>query len=289
METNSERILIIGCGYLGIRVAKQLREAGVCVTATTRSEERASELRALDIDVALLDVENLDAADLWTQSFDSVIYAVAAGRGSDPRIAYVDGPRGSYERLSRSTSPPARIVFVSSTGVYAQSSGEELDETSEAAPTSEPHISIRSTEEWLAEQPGGIVVRLGGLYGPGRSPIEWLTRPGFRDRLTKGRDALMNWIHIDDAAKIVTRAALVGEAGETYLGVDGRPVRREDFYGLAAELADTEPPALTDDPDDGGKRLDGSATLRKLEVFLDYPDYRAALTAIARADKDSET
>jgi len=269
--------LIIGCGYLGVRVAPILAQRGYRVTGTTRTRDRIDELESLGVDAALLDVESLDDSVLARLRGDVVIYSVAAGRGRDPRPAYLDGPLLCLEALG--TTPTTRFLHVSSTGVYHQSGGELLDESSPADPQREPHISIREGERRLLER-GAIIVRLGGLYGPGRSPLEWLTRPGFRERLRKGRDAYMGWIHIDDAAELVAAAAIAGREGEIYLGVDDLPVTRGEFYTHAAELAGVEPPELMDDGD-RGKRISRRKVVEELGVTLRYPDYRAGLRSLS--------
>ncbi len=91
----------------------------------------------------------------------------------------------------------------------------------------------------------------------------------------------MNWIHIDDAAAAVCAAARRGRRGELYLGVDGTPVKRIDFYQCAAELAGEEPPELNTASADRGKRLSNRKLVEELGVSLLYPDYRRGLASIA--------
>tara|TARA_B100000678_G_C17856058_1_gene361174 strand:+ start:72 stop:347 length:276 start_codon:yes stop_codon:yes gene_type:complete len=91
----------------------------------------------------------------------------------------------------------------------------------------------------------------------------------------------MNWIHIDDAAAAVCAAVNRGRRGELYLGVDGAPVKRIDFYRCAAELAGEEPPELDTASTDLGKRLSNRKLVEELGVSLLYPDYRRGLESIA--------
>ena len=104
---------------------------------------------------------------------------------------------------------------------------------------------------------------------------------GFRERLGGSAEAWMNWIHIDDAAAAVCAAVNRGRKGELYLGVDGAPVKRIDFYRYAAKLAGEEPPELDTASTDRGKRLSNRKLIEELGVSLLYPDYLRGLESIA--------
>ena len=275
-----KKALLIGCGYLGERVALRLQALGLAVTGTTRSESRAGELREAGIPAALLDLETAAENPLLEEKWDVAVYAAAPGRGGNAELVFRDAALSCCQELGTGLE---RFVHVSSTGVYPQSSGEALDEDSPADPVDERPALIREAERLLLKEEASLVVRLGGLYGPGRSPLEWLRRPGFRERLRAGAAAWMNWIHIEDAAAAVSAAATGGRRGEIYLGVDGCPVKRSDFYRRAAELAGVEPPELDTNSSDLGKRLSNSKLLEELGVKLLYPDYRSGLEALAGA------
>ncbi len=270
-----KRTLIIGCGYLGKRIAHNLRETGVEVCGTTRSEARAAELEEAGIPSAVLELAAAREAPVLEEEWDAAVYCAAPGKGGNETLVFRDAPAACRERLGA-----ARFVYVSSTGVYQQTGGELLDETSPAEPAEGRPALLRETERALLDEGDNVVVRLGGLYGPGRSPIEWLKRPGFRTRLGGSAEAWMNWIHIDDAAVAVGAALTKGRAGELYLGVDGSPVKRADFYRLASKLADEDPPELDIGSPDLGKRLSNRKLIEELEVSLLYPDYRRGLEAI---------
>lgn len=280
-EDTGRRALVVGSGYLGTRVAKLLAGERYMVLATCRSERRLSELSELEdrrIDARRLDLEDCESNNLWKERYQVVVYCVAAGRRGDPRLAYVDGPRKVLDCLRE--RPPDRFIFTSSTGVHAQSDGSDVDEES-------PALAREGSPRWILEgeelvrHRGGTVLRLGGLYGPGRSPLDWLRREDFRGRLDGSSAAFLNWIHVDDAASAVTRAVQAGRPGETYLVVDGNPVRRGDFYSLAARLTGVEAPALGDDPTDRGKKCRNDKMLRELGVVLRYPSYREGLESLA--------
>ncbi|HVR74092.1 MAG TPA: SDR family oxidoreductase [Planctomycetota bacterium] len=284
-STSLGRALIVGCGYLGTRVGSLLRENGLAVTATTTRSERMPELCSLGFEAALLDAARLETSTVWTERHDAVVYCVAPGRAGDPVAAFRDGPARCLERLRESQSPPPRsFVFVSSTGVYHQRDGSWVDEESPAEPTEERHQHLRAGEEAVlaASREMGIeaasVLRLGGLYGPGRSPVEWLRRPEMRERILRGgAEAFMNWVRVEDAARAVALALERAEGGGVYLIVDGNPVRRGEFYRFAAEIARLPAPEFPSDPSDLGKRCSGRKAAADLRFAPRLPSYREGL------------
>jgi nucleoside-diphosphate-sugar epimerase len=274
-------VLLVGSGYLGRRIVTRLLEQGIEVTATSTRLERLDEIRSLGAEPLRLDLATVDATTIGNRRWESVIVAVAPGSAGDAELVYHEGPTRLRAAL---VPPPSRFVYVSSTGVYAQDRGEIIDEDSIAANRSGSSGPIRTFEERLLGDErcaNGIVIRIAGLYGPGRSPIDWLRNPPFRARLGKGGEAYMNWIHVDDAASGVAAAAVRGEPGRVYLLSDGRPVKRRDFYEEAARLGATPPPIFSNDAD-RGKRIDPRRTLEELEIFLRYPDHSTGLASIAQ-------
>ena len=279
--------LILGCGYLGRQVARRLLGEGYAVTATTRSEARLDELRAEGAEGILFDLAEAATSPLLSRPFDVVLYAVAPGSGGDSQLAFHDGALAIAQRVQT-----GRFVYVSSIGVYAQRDGQELDETSASEPEEPRPQTIRHAERsLLASSAEGtcpaIVLRLGGLYGPGRSPIDWLDRAPMRARLeARGRAAYMNWIHIDDAADVTVLTAQRGRPGEIYLGVDGSPVRRGDFFDFAAKCGGFAPLAFSAPSaaggEDLGKRLSHAKATRELGFQPQFPSYREGLASLVK-------
>src|SRR4051794_14879290 len=129
-ENTMRHTLLVGCGYLGSRVADLLRHAGDAVLATTRKPERADELRRAGYQPVLLDV--LRPAPL--PRVDAVVYAVGMDRsaGASMRSVYVDGLANVLTALQGTP----RLVYVSSTSIYGPISGE-VDERAEPVPADE--------------------------------------------------------------------------------------------------------------------------------------------------------
>lgn len=282
-----DHVLVIGCGYLGQRVGAELLALGARVTATTTQRRRLPELRRLGFAAEFLDLERSDDSAVWGAAYDAALYAVASRREEDPSLPFHTGAIEAASRLrTQEGRTLERFVFISSTGVYPHRDGSWVDEETAAEPTDERHQTLRAGERDLLSLARGhgfpaVVLRLGGLYGPGRSPVEWLTQPKRKERVLRGgREAFMNWIRVEDAAQAAVLALGKGAPGEVYLATDGEPVPRGDFYRAAAERAGLPPPELPSYPHDLGKRC----RIRKARADLGYAprfaSYREGLAAL---------
>lgn len=237
-------ILIAGCGYLGRQVALSLPARGCRVLGVTRSAETAAALEAEGIACRAGDVG--DAA--WVASLpkaDAVVHCAASGRGGGAgayRRVYAEGCRHLL-----AAQPQARMVFASSTSVYAQADGSWVTEESPAEPERETGRILREAEESVLAA-GGAVLRLAGLYGPGRSVLlkNFLQGAAQIDVRTEppatpdGR--WVNQIHRDDAAAALVRALLEPLRGIFNVADDMPLTQREIYTRLAARFARPLPP-----------------------------------------------
>jgi nucleoside-diphosphate-sugar epimerase len=229
-----ETKLIIGCGYLGRRVARQWVARGASVYALTRSETNARELESLGIHPVLGDV--MDSASLRAlPRAESILYSVGLDRRAEhsQRAVYVGGLENVL-RVVASAAP--KIVYVSSTSVYGQSEGEWVDEASECRPrTPNGQVCLEAEQRLRAQVPSAILLRLAGLYGPWRlvARIDQLKSAA---PLAGNPDAWLNLIHIDDAAAAVVACEEHGRPGSIYLGCDDRPMARKEYYAQLAAL-----------------------------------------------------
>jgi len=174
-----------------------------------------------------------------------VVFYTAAPNGPDEaayRAIYVDGLRYVLEALVRQHQSPQRVLLTSSTAVYAQSGGEWVDETS---PTEPQHFTGRRVlegERVLLDGPfPATVLRLGGIYGPGRTSL--IER--VRQRLATCRDGpplYTNRIHRDDCAGALHHLMTLSQADSLYIGVDHEPADYCDvIHWLAAQLGAPPP------------------------------------------------
>ena len=233
------RVLIAGCGYLGRAVADLFVGRGWEVEGWTKSAESAQQLSTKPYPVLAVDIALEHGVRAQTENFDAVIHC-ASTRGGDAdfyRRVYLDGTRNLLERFGGS-----RILFTSSTSVYSQADGEWVTEESPAEPAHDRGKILREAENLILAN-GGIIARLGGIYGPGRSTLlkKFLNRDAVVD---PEKDRFVNQIHRDDAAEAIRLLLKRQEsAGEIYNLVDDQPILQSDCYRwLATKLNRPLPP-----------------------------------------------
>jgi len=278
-------IVIVGCGYLGLRAAKAWLAEGHSVTAMTRDPQRHPDWKQLGLRMIAGDV--LDPASLCNlPKADLCLYAVGYDRNSiaDKRTVYVDGLR---HVLSEIQPRIPRLIFISSTSVYGQQAGEIVDEASECAPQNEAGQICRDAEQIVRKiypqqdsQTPAMILRLAGIYGPGRliARIEQLQRG---TPLTGNPDAWLNLIHVDDAVQAVTRLVRSPFPAPLYLLSDAMPLVRRDFYNAVARAIGAPSPVFDPSGDIAlNKRCDSRRIRRELDLMLKYPDAISALPKV---------
>lgn len=224
------RALIVGCGDVGLRVARQLCGTGREITGIVRSEASALALTAQGLRAQLHD---LDAESPLACTVPLVFYFAPpplSGR-SDPRL----------RQCLKSLDAATRVIYISTSGVYGDCAGRWIDEDEPLNPISERAHRRLDAERALAEWGGDyVILRVPGIYGPGRLPIERL-----RKNLPVVRDAespFTNRIHADDLANATLHAAAFGTAGAAYNISDGHPTTMCDYFTRCAALLGLPPP-----------------------------------------------
>ena len=239
------RVLIAGCGYVGTATADLFQAAGWEVEGWTHSEDSASKLSAKPYPVRAVDIANRSALQAAAGLFEVVIHCASTGGGGaeNYRRIYFYGATNLIQIL-----PPNRFIFTSSTSVYAQTNGEWVDEDSAAEPQHETGKILRETEEFV-RQSGGIVARLAGIYGPGRSALLRMFLTG-EARLENGGERYQNQAHRDDiASALLHLAKLPNDPGPVNVTDDEPLTQRECYEWLAAKLNRPLPPDRSQTPD----------------------------------------
>jgi nucleoside-diphosphate-sugar epimerase len=280
--------LIVGCGYLGRRVAAQLVGRGEEVFGTCRSAAAAVELATIGVkpvQADVLDVESLRALP----AADRVVYCVGYDRsaGADKRAVYVDGLRNALDRLA---TAPDRLVYVSSTSVYGRDDGGWIDEESPTEPRTEAGRICLDAEHaataWGRDANVEVVVlRCSGLYGPGRIVRRSMIENG--EPIPGDPDKYLNLIHIDDAAQAVVAALDASAPSGLYLVSDDRPVVRRAYYTLVADCLNGAPPRFVPPApgspeaarDAASRRVANHKMKAELGVKLAYPDATSGVPA----------
>lgn len=270
-------VIIAGCGDLGTAVGLRFAELGQHVVGMRRSPEKLlAPIEGWSVDLT----QPLPALPATT---DTVIVPVAADRRTPDayRSAYIDTVMNLVGALERDGLHPRRFLFVSSTAVYGVDDGSWIDEETEAVAASETGAIIREAERALHQRmPSAIVLRLGGLYGPGRGRLIRSVSDG--TATIAQHTQFTNRIHRDDAADAIVHLTTdVADPAPVYLGVDQEPTDRgEVLTFLASELAAPMPPVSVNETQRGmGKRC-SSALLAATGFDFTYPTYREGYRAL---------
>ncbi|MDB6428727.1 NAD-dependent epimerase/dehydratase family protein [Curtobacterium sp. 20TX0008] len=270
-------VVIAGCGDLGTEVALRFAALGHPVTGLRRRAERIPAPitgRSVDLrhEVPTIDPET-----------GVVVVAFAAGsRAVDEyRATYVDGLRNVLDGIDASGASP-RLLVVSSTAVYDVDDGSEVTEETPARASTPTAGVLLEAEALLRERaPEAVLVRLSGIYGPGRERLIDQVRSG-QARLSLGTSPHTNRIHRDDAAAALVHLAGVDDPAPIYLGTDDEPARLDDVLTfLACELGvERLPSAEPEGRQAGGDKRLANALLRSTGWEPRYPTFREGYRAV---------
>lgn len=295
------RIIILGCGYVGIELGRQLAAAGHSVIGVRRSADGLDAVRDAGLDAVQADVTEPTSLESIPDG-DAIVYAVSSGgRGAaNARDAYVEGLRTTVSHFGDRSDPPDRLIYTSSTGVYGDHDGEWVDESTPVSEeTARQQILVEAERiaiDGAASQGiAGTVARYAGLYGPSRYRVDrYLTRPV--------TDSYLNLVHRADAAGAV-RYLLETDSlrDDIVLVVDNEPVTKWEFADwLAGQLGRTPPEKqsiadrLSNVTDESRRRRIAAnkrcsnEKLRSLGYEYAYPTYREGYQpAIAAYQRDA--
>jgi len=244
------RVLIAGCGDVGTELGLSLSRAGHEVWGIRRRAELLpAPIRPLSAD--LLD----PGLGRVLPAVDSVVYAAAADRSTPDayRAAYVAGPANLLRALESTGENVRRILFTSSTAVWGESGGEWVDEKTPASPEGFRGEFVLEGEARLREASvPSIALRLGGIYGPGRTRLLDRVRAGEARCPEEGSAAHEIWsnrIHRDDAAGALEHLLFLENPDPVYVGVDNEPALLCDVYTELAKMLGLSEPARGEDSD----------------------------------------
>jgi len=283
-----EKIFIVGCGDIGHRVALREQSTGNIVSALARSKATERKLRESGIIPVSGDLDDPGSLKGFDLSTNKVYYlAPPPSNGTvDTRIkAFLDSIPGS--------SLPSKIVLISTTGVYGDRKGEMVTEETPPVPQADRAKRRLSAEQSLLDWSGRnkvpvVILRVPGIYGPGRLPVERLRRG--EPVLADDGSHYSNRIHADDLADVCIAAMRKGRSGEIYNVSDGAPSSMTDYFFQVADLLKIpRPPEISLDKAKKklgagmisylveSKRIDNSKMLRELGIRLRYPNLMSGL------------
>ena len=281
-------VLIVGCGYLGRRLARELRADGRAVTGIVRSAESAAALAALGIAAVRADLDEERLGNPLPATGAEIYYFAPPPASGD------DDPRIRRVLATVTGAAPRRIVYVSTSGVYGDCAGAWIDESQPLNPTT-PRARRRAAAEsalqsWSAATGVPVVIlRVPGIYGPGKLPLERLRK---KLPLLREEDSpFTNRIHVDDLIAVCRAAMERGRPGAAYNVSDGQPSNMTDYFNRIAERVGLPRPPVVVRADidvlgpgmrafmEESKRLDNRRMRDELGVELRYPTLEAGLDA----------
>ena len=289
-----DRIIIIGCGYTGSRIARECLAAGAEVHGVVRRDAQATQLNDVGVNVHQIDFDQ-PSLKLDLPLDDALVFYCMP----PPNWDSMDDMRmAQFVRYLTSVMPdekPRAIVYLSSTSVYGDCHGAWVTEASLPAPLS-PRASRRLAAEsrllGLHDQSGIpiTILRVAAIYGPGRIPVDMI-REG-RPMLNDDEAPFSNHIHVDDLARVCIAAALRCQDWQIYNVSDGHPETMTTYFNRVADLNGLNrpqtvswseaqaslPPGMLDFLKES-RRVDNLNMLNGLEIKLKYPDADSGLRA----------
>jgi nucleoside-diphosphate-sugar epimerase len=293
------RVLIVGCGYVGVPLGAELVRLGHEVFGLRRNPAAENELKAAGIQPLFGDVTKPDELKNLPRDFDWVVNCVAAGGDAENyREIYLNGTKNLIEWLAcgdeaqrrPAPNPPKKFVYTSSTSVYAQNDGSQVKESSPTEPAAETSKILVETEKVLLDAAAqrkfpAVILRVAGIYGPDRG--HWFKQFLKDTAHLEGDGArFLNMIHRDDLIGCIIAALKNGRAGEIYNAADDEPVSQLHFFQWLAQAVDKPlPPSAPENPGENRRRgaTNKRVSNRKLKMELGhqfkYPNFRIGYSA----------
>ena len=293
------RVLIVGCGYVGLPLGAELVKQGHEVFGLRRTNAAETKLSARGIKPLMADITRRSELQQLPGPFDWVVNTVSSTKGGveEYRQVYFEGTRNLIERLA--PQRPQKFVYTSSTSVYGQTDGSWVDERSATEPASETGQVLVETERLLltaaqTQDLPAIILRVAGIYGPERG--YWFRQYLKGEATIQGRgERILNMVHRDDLVGIIIAALKKAQPGQIYNAVDDEPVAQIDFFRwLSAALGQPMPPFAAHTEDRTGKleahlgmskrgvtnkRISNSKLKRELGYAFKFPTFREGLKA----------
>ena len=276
-------LFCFGLGYCADYLSAKLIKQGWQVSATCRTSEKAAVLEVSGIRPVLLSGKKVTVTDLGKA--DHILISVPPEQdGSDPVINFAEAALAALQDQIK------WVGYLSTTGVYGDHQGAWIDEETPAGLLSERgQRRVAAEAQWAATGLPMHYFRLAGIYGPGRNSLRALQNGTARRVVKQGQ--VFSRIHLVDITRILEASMANPNAGRAYSVCDDTPAPPQDVVTYAAELMGVSPPALQDFATaelspmarsfyGENKRIRNNRIKEELGVSLEYPDYRAGLSAL---------
>jgi nucleoside-diphosphate-sugar epimerase len=285
-----KHIVIAGCGYIGARVSRLWRERGAAVTCLVRSPEKAAALSTENCAASTISLEGPADASLPDMAGCVLYYFIPPPGGGT-----VDTRARTFIDAMQTGQPPGVIVYISATSVYSETGGGVVTEESPAEPQSAMGKRRLDAERAFRDYGAAhdvpvVVLRVSGIYGPGRLPLMQVSQG--QPLLREEESGPSNRIHADDLAAVCVAAAERGRAGDVYNVSDGHPSSMTSYFNACADLLGypRQPQVTLEEARrvmsplmlayvSESRVVDNTRMLRGLGITLSYPTMREGLPA----------
>ena len=229
-----QQIVIAGCGYIGSRVARLWREQGAEITCLVRTPEKCAVLTGDGFTVSAISLDDPAAIRLQDMAGSILYYLVPPPGGG-----ITDTRAGNFIDILKNGTAPAKIIYMSATSVYSETRGGTVTEESPAEPQSAMGKRRLDAEQAFLEYGATagvpvIILRVSGIYGPGRLPLMQISQG--QPLLREEESGPGNRIHADDLAAVCLAAADRGKGGDIFNVSDGHPSSMTSYFDACADL-----------------------------------------------------
>lgn len=297
--------LIVGCGYVGERIARKWIQAGDEVFAVARKASRIQELASMGIRPICWDwldangPKDLNSRELFQIEPKNLTLLISVSHAPVPGIPFAEthvrGLSNLVGLLQERVRDYQRIrtIYLSTTGVFGSSAQDiHVDEATIPVPESPGAVAAFHAEKWIQELPleESVVLRPAGIYGPGRVP-NWQS---LRDKIPIHAEpkSYLNLIHVEDLVSIIEAVSNRCMSHQLYCVCDNEPVTRQEYYGELAAIGKWQQPVFEPQKDSsnldaspkrrrsGNKRVLNTRIVSELNYQFIYPSYREGLRSL---------
>ena len=276
------RLFILGLGYSARHFVRRFGGSFSHVAGTVRDPAKRNDVADIELH-RFAGSRPAEATVDRIRDADILLVSIPPGRTGDPALAALGDVLAAHRR---------KVVYLSTIGVYGDHAGGWVDETTPPQSSLErARMRVAAEQAWTETAHGNVaILRLAGIYGPGRNALVTL-RGGTARRIIKPGQ-VFNRIHVDDIASAIM-AAINHESGATWNVCDDEPAPPQDVITYAAQLMGIAPPAeeafataemsaMARSFYASSARVSNAKLKRELGVTLDYPTYRHGLDALWR-------
>lgn len=285
------KLFAFGLGYCARFFIARPGKTFEAIAGTVRATAKAGEMTSGETETFVFSAEREDSGlEERVAAADVVLVSIPPGSSADPVLARFG------HRLATS-SRPQTIVYLSTVGVYGDRRGEWVDETMTPTPASERSLArLQAERSWVAIGKQGnkrvYILRLAGIYGPGRNVLRGL-KEGTARRVVK-RGHVTNRIHVEDIGRAIEAAIAHKGQGGIFNVSDDAPAPPQDVIVYAAMLMGIDPPPeqeleaadltpLARSFYAENKRVSNRKLKEEFGIRLAYPTYRVGLEALWEA------